>query len=469
MADKPPSGAPNKLWGGRFDPAARRSVQAAEFDRFSASFRYDRRLAHAESRGTRAWARALAAAGILSAGEAAALDAACARLIAELAAAPPPDDPGIEDVHTYVAQRLEAMAGPAARKLQTGRSRNEQVALDLRIYCLDLRPLCEQALGDLIAAFAAFARDHADVLIPGYTHLQRAQPVSLGHHALAYAEMLQRDRQRLAEAYARVAVLPLGSGALAGCSFPLDRQALARELGFTAITQNSLDAVADRDFAAELLFTLALLGIHLSRWAEDWIFYSSSECGWLALGDAFATGSSLMPQKKNPDALELIRGKSARQTGALLQMLVLLKGLPLAYNRDLQEDKESLFAALDTALGCLRIAAGVVATTAVRPQAAARAVADPALLATDLADLLVAQGVAFRDAHEIVGRIVSATLDADRDFRQLSPADLARLAPQLDPAAVAQLSAATSVARRNCLGGTAPEQVRAQAARLLAI
>ncbi len=467
MADKIPSGAP-KLWGGRFDPAARRGAQAAEFDRFSASFSYDRRLAHAEARGSRAWARALAAAGILNTGEAAALDAACAQLVAELAAAPPPDDPGIEDVHTYVAQRLEAMAGPAARKLQTGRSRNEQVALDLRLYCLDLRPACEQALGDLIAAFAAFARDHADVLIPGYTHLQRAQPVSFGHHALAYAEMLQRDRRRLADAYARVAVLPLGSGALAGCSFPLDRQALARELGFAAITQNSLDAVADRDFAAELLFTLALLGIHLSRWAEDWIFYSSAECGWLALGDAFATGSSLMPQKKNPDALELIRGKSARQTAALMQILLLLKGLPLAYNRDLQEDKESLFAALDTALDCLRIAAGVVTTAAVRPEAAARAVADPALLATDLADLLVAQGVAFRDAHEIVGRMVAATLDAGRDFRQLSPAELARLAPQLDPAAVAQLSAAASVARRNCIGGTAPEQVRAQAARLLA-
>ncbi|MGH9536155.1 MAG: lyase family protein, partial [Terriglobales bacterium] len=221
-------------------------------------------------------------------------------------------------------------------------------------------------------------------------------------------------------------------------------------------------------FAAELLFVCALLAVHLSRWAEDWIFYASSECGWLGLGDAFTTGSSLMPQKKNPDALELIRGKSARQIAALTQMLVLLKGLPLAYNRDLQEDKETLFAALDTALASLRIAAGVVAATSVRPEAAARAVADPALLATDVADLLVAQGVAFRDAHEIVGHLVAATLDAGRDFRRLSAAELAQLAPQLDPAAVQALSAAASVARRACIGGTAPEQVRAQATRLLA-
>lgn len=465
MPDKSSPGAA-KLWGGRF--GARDSPAAADFDRFSASFACDRRLALAEARGTRAWARALAAAGILNPAEAQALDHACAQLAAELAAGPPASRPQIEDVHTYVAQRLEAMAGAAARKLQTGRSRNEQVALDLRLYCLDLRPALETALDALVRACAQFAQQHAGVLIPGYTHLQRAQPVSLGHHALAYAEMLQRDRARLAGAYERLSVLPLGSGALAGCSFPLDREALARALGFAAISQNSLDAVSDRDFAAELLFVLALLGVHLSRWAEDWIFYASAECGWLLLGDAYATGSSLMPQKRNPDALELIRGKSARQIGALTQMLVLLKGLPLAYNRDLQEDKETLFAALDTALDCLRIAAGVVATTAVRPDAAARAVADPALLSTDLADLLVAQGVPFRDAHEITGRIVAATLDRGQDFRQLPAAELARLAPQLDPAAVTALSAAASAARRNGIGGAAPAQVRAQAARLLA-
>lgn len=468
MPDKRAAGAaprPPKLWGGRF--GARDSPAAADFDRFSASFACDRQLARAEARGTRAWARALAAAGILTAAEARALDQACAQLLAELSAAAPAADPAIEDVHTYVAQRLETLAGPAARKLQTGRSRNEQVALDLRLYCLDLRPALESALHALVRTFAHFAQQHADVLIPGYTHLQRAQPVSLGHHALAFAEMLARDRARLAGAYERLSVLPLGSGALAGCSFPLDREALARALGFAAISHNSLDAVSDRDFAAELLFILALLGVHLSRWAEDWIFYSSAECGWLLLADAFATGSSLMPQKKNPDALELIRAKSARQIGGLTQMLVLLKGLPLAYNRDLQEDKETLFAALQAALDCLRIAAGVVATTTVRPEAAARAVADPALLATDLADLLVAQGVPFRDAHEMTGRIVAATLDRGQDFRQLPAAELRRLAPQLDPAAVAALSAAASAARRNGVGGTAPAQVRAQAARLL--
>ncbi|MGH9507612.1 MAG: lyase family protein, partial [Terriglobales bacterium] len=272
MPPEPPAAAktePGRLWGGRF--GARDSAAAAAFDRFSSSFSYDRRLAHAEARGTRAWARALAAAGILTPPEAAALDAAAAQLAAELAGGPPPPDAALEDVHTYVAQRLEALAGPAARKLQTGRSRNEQISLDLRLYCLDLRPALDAGLRGLVAAFAAFAERHAAVLVPGYTHLQRAQPVSLGHHALAYAEMLQRDRARLADAYARVAVLPLGSGALAGCSFALDREALARELGLAAVSQNSLDAVSDRDFAAELLFALALLGVHLSRWAEDWI------------------------------------------------------------------------------------------------------------------------------------------------------------------------------------------------------
>ncbi|MHB8734780.1 MAG: argininosuccinate lyase [Terriglobales bacterium] len=451
----------SKLWGGRFANAS-----APAFERFSESFSYDRRLAQAEIRGSRAYAAALGRAAILSAEEVTALTAALDGLAQELGGAPPAENPALEDVHTYVAQELERRAGAAARKLQTGRSRNEQVALDLRLYLLDLQPALLGGLRELISALAAFAAQHAEVLIPGYTHLQRAQPISLGHHALAYAEMLLRDADRVQDACRRMAVLPLGSGALAGTPLAVDREALARELGFAAISQNSLDAVSDRDFAVELVFALALLGTHLSRWAEDWILYSSSEFGWLVMGDEFASGSSLMPQKKNPDALELLRGKSARQIGTLNQLLVLLKSLPLAYNRDLQEDKEAVFDALDTALGSLAVAAGVVRTTQVDAQRAAALVADPNLLATDLADLLVASGVAFRDAHETVGRIVSAAILAKRDFREFSAQELHAFAPQLDPAAVRALSASASVARRRQPGGTAVEQVKLQAERI---
>ncbi|HEY8055027.1 MAG TPA: argininosuccinate lyase [Terriglobales bacterium] len=452
-----------KLWGGRF-----REGPAEEFERFSESFAVDRRLAWAEAVGTRAHVRGLERAGVLSAAEAEALAAGCDQLAAEFAAGDPAPEAGVEDVHTYVAQRLLAVS-PAAAKLQTGRSRNEQVALDLRLWCRAQRPGLEEALRGLIAALAAFAEAHADCAIPGYTHLQRAQPVSLGHHALAYAEMLGRDLGRLRDAYARLdAVCPLGSGALAGNPWPSDRAAQAAELGFAAPSANSLDAVADRDFAVELTFACALLGVHLSRFAEDWILYSTAEFGWLKLGDGYATGSSLMPQKKNPDALELIRGQSARPLAHVQQLLVLLKGLPLAYNRDLQDDKLPLFDALDTARAVCRIAAGVVATTAVDAAAAAKAVADPALLATDLADLLVAGGVAFHEAHQIVGRMVAAAAEQGRDFRSFTAPELTVLGCPLAPEALRRLTVEASLARRNGVGGTAPAQVREQARRVAA-
>jgi len=457
----------DKLWGGRF-----REPSAAAFERFSESFGYDRRLALAEIRGSRAHAQGLAAAGVLDADEARQIETAFDRLEAEFQAAVPEPQPGVEDVHTYVFQRLEALAPAAARKLQTGRSRNEQVALDLRLYLIEQQPQLELGVRGLVQALAAFAHRHAEVIIPGYTHLQRAQPVSLGHHALAYAEMLLRDAGRLRDAYARLSVSPLGSGALAGTPYNLDRKAAAQQLGLKDITQNSLDAVSDRDFAVELVFVLSLLGVHLSRWAEDWILYSSSEFGWLVLGDAYATGSSLMPQKKNPDALELIRGKSARQIGNLTQLLVLLKGLPLAYNRDLQEDKEPVFDAVDTAAACLEIAAGVVATTGVDAARAARAASDPALLATDLADVLVAAGVPFHEAHQAVGAIVSRALEEGRDFREFTVAEVAACAPQLagkalDAAAWRALTPAVSLARRDVVGGTAVAQVQERARKLL--
>jgi argininosuccinate lyase len=449
-----------KLWGGRFQRPA-----AAAFERFSESFSYDRRLAAAELRGSLAWAGVLHRYGVLSAEEHNQLSAALRALLAEVRrnglpaaamaemtpAAPAGNvSPGgpkasamgseaavaIEDVHTWVFQEVERRAGAAARKLQTARSRNEQVSLDLRLYLLDERPRLFSAFAAALESLAGFAEAHAGALIPGYTHLQRAQPVSLGHWALAHAEMLLRDTERLADAYKRIDVLPLGSGALAGSTLPLNREALARHLGFSGVSRNSLDAVADRDFCAEFVFVLALAGVHLSRLAEDYILYSSSEFGFFIPGDEYATGSSLMPQKKNPDAMELVRGRSARQIGRLTQLLTLLKGLPLSYNRDLQEDKEAVFEALDTAAASLHIAAGVIATTEVNRTRAAAAAGDPALLATDLADLLVAAGVPFRSAHEAVGRIVSECAATDTDFRQL-PA--ARLQALVDDAAGANL------------------------------
>ncbi|MGH9393399.1 MAG: argininosuccinate lyase, partial [Terriglobales bacterium] len=284
-----------KLWGGRFQGAT-----DAGFEAFAGSFALDRRLAAAEVAGTRAHVNGLARAGVLAPAEAEALRAALARLELELEAGPPAEAAGVEDVHTWVAERLLAWAGAPARKLQTGRSRNEQVALDLRLYLKSARAGVDASLGRLLAALAAFADAHAEVIVPGYTLMKRAQPVSLVHHALAYAEMLLRDAGRIADAFARLDASPLGSGALAGAAWPMDRELAARELGFSRVTQNSLDAVADRDFAVELVFAFSLLGVHLSRWAEDWILYAAAEFGWLKLGDAYATGSSLMPQKKNP-------------------------------------------------------------------------------------------------------------------------------------------------------------------------
>lgn len=453
-----------KLWGGRFQRPT-----AAELERISESFSFDRRLAGAEIRGTRVHAHRLRQAGVLDAAELAALERGLDQLAAELDGGPPPAPAAgaPEDVHTYVFQRLLAAAGDAARKLQTGRSRNEQVALDLRLYLLDLRPEFERHFAALLTALAGFAEAHAEIVIPGYTHGQRAQPISLGHHALAYAEMLLRDRERFEQACRRLAVSPLGSGALAGAPLAYDRELAARELGLERASRNSLDAVGDRDFVAEIHFVLAQLGIHLSRWAEDWILYAGAEFGWLIIADEYATGSSLMPQKKNPDALELIRGKAARLAGNLMQSLVLQKGLPLAYNRDLQEDKPALFDSLDTARDCLALAAGVAASAGVDAGRAARAAADPALLATDLADLLVERGVAFHAAHAQVGRLIAAALAAgDADFRALPEAELQRFLPQLPAADVRALDAARCLARRDILGGAAPAQVRARAREL---
>ncbi len=449
-----------KLWGGRFAEAI-----APDMAAFNDSFAFDRRLYAEDVQGSIAWAQALGAAGLLTAEECAALETGLTQVHAEFAAGSFVPHPSDEDIHTAVERRLGELVGAAARKLHTGRSRNDQVATDLRLYCRTATAQLDTQLHHLQVALVQQAAQHTATLMPGYTHLQRAQPITFGHWCLAYVEMLARDRSRLADATHRLNVLPLGAGALAGNSMGVDRAQLAAALGFATISDNSLDAVSDRDFVAELLFIAALIGVHLSRMAEDLILYSSSEFGFIELADAYSTGSSLMPQKKNPDSMELLRGKSGRLTGNLLAILMVLKGLPLAYNKDLQEDKEPLFDSLDTLALGLRVAAAAVATLHVNAERM-HAALDSAMLATDLADVLVRQGVPFREAHGKVGQLVRRALALGVALPDLPLAELQAVQPDLDPAQVqAVFDLAQSVARKDSCGGTAPMQVAAQVAR----
>jgi argininosuccinate lyase len=369
-----------------------------------------------------------------------------------------------EDVHMAIERRLTELIGPVGGKLHTGRSRNDQVALDLRLW---LRAECDRqdaALAALQKALTAVARRHGDAVMPGYTHLQRAQPVLLAHHLLAYHEMLGRDRGRFRDCRARADEMPLGAGALAGAGFALDRAYTAGLLGFAGVSRNSLDAVSDRDAAVEFLAAAALTAVHLSRLAEEIVLWATDEFGFVRLPDAFATGSSMMPQKKNPDVAELVRGRTGRMIGALVALLTTLKGLPLAYNRDLQEDKGLLFDAAATLGDALRILAAMLPAL-VFDRARMAAASDGLLLATDLADLLVERGVPFRQAHEMVGGLVRHCLRTGTGIRDLDAATLREHAPLLELATVRALTPAASVARRRALGGTAPTQVRRALAR----
>ncbi len=364
-----------------------------------------------------------------------------------------------EDIHLAIERRLIAKIGEAGRKLHTARSRNDQVALDLRLYLRDALREVIAAVGELRSALIGLARRHVETIMPGYTHLQRAQPVSLAHHLLAYVEMLTRDRERFAQALARTDVMPLGAGALAATTLPIDRAMVARELGFARISANSIDAVSDRDFAVDFLSAAALAAIHLSRMSEEIILWSSNEFSFVSLPDEFSTGSSMMPQKKNPDLAELIRGKTGRVIGDLVAMLTILKGLPLAYNSDLQEDKERVFDALDTIQPALRLMAKL--WPALRfDRAAMRAAAGGFALATDVAEYLVEHGVAFREAHEIVGRLVRETAAAGATLEDLKPGDLRRYSPVFQADSAELLSPEKSLARRSIAGGPAPATVR---------
>jgi len=444
-----------QLWGGRF--SGKTDPRFAEFNN---SFRFDRRLFAADVTGSIAYCEALAGAGVLTGEEANQICDALAA-IREKGNADETyfNDTPAEDVHSFVEARLIESAGDLGRKLHTGRSRNDQVATDFRLWLRDAIDDLSAVIKDSQSALLDFAESNREVVIPGYTHLQRAQPVLLAHWCLAYFEMLARDRERLREARVRVNVLPLGSAALAGTSFPIDREALAGSLGFASVSRNSLDAVSDRDFCVEFLSACSLLMVHLSRLAEDIILYATTEFGLLELGDAIATGSSLMPQKKNPDSMELVRGKAGRVFGDLLALLTTLKGLPLAYNKDMQEDKEAVFDAYDTVSASLKISETVLRNISVNKERARASSATGYMNATELADYLVRKGMPFREAHEVVGKVVMRAIELGTELDQLSLSELREVSKLFNEDVHSVLTLKQTLGSKSQAGGTAPNAV----------
>jgi argininosuccinate lyase len=443
-----------KPWGGRFAAATDELVEA-----FTASIDFDKRLYREDIAGSVAHCRMLAAVGIIDQSEADIIVGGLGEIRDEIDRGEFAFRQDLEDIHMNVESSLREKVGPVAGKLHTARSRNDQVALDLRLYVRAAIMESGERLAALQETLLDLAQTHSEVVLPGYTHLQRAQPVTLAHHLLAYFEMFQRDGERLRDAYFRTNISPLGSGALAGVPYPLDREAVAQGLGMGGISRNSLDAVGDRDFVAEYIFAAALCQMHLSRLAEEVVLWSSAEFGFVELDDAFATGSSIMPQKKNPDVAELTRGKTGRVYGDLVAILTILKGLPLAYNRDLQEDKEALFDAVDTLLASLTVFRPLLATMRVRGEVTRRTADAGFALATDLADYLVRQGLPFRDAHAVVGGLVGQCVAAGKTFTDLTLADY-RQASDLFAADVLEITVESALAARDVPGGTAPARVR---------
>jgi argininosuccinate lyase len=451
-------GAPqgHTLWHGRYEQQAAESLR-----KLNDSFPFDKRLYQFDAKGSAAYAVALAKAGVLTDEESQAIVQGLEQVVAEFEAGTFLTAPGDEDIHTAAERRLGEIVGAAAGKLHTGRSRNDQIATDIRMWQADAILRLKLHLLALQRALLAQAGQHIDTLMPGYTHLRAAQPITAAHWLLSYLWMLTRDVKRLDACREATLVSPLGSGALAGTPYPIDRQSLAESMGFLAITANSLDGVSDRDFIVELLSAAALLMVHLSRFAEDVILYSSPQFGFVALDERFTTGSSLMPQKQNPDVLELARGKAGRVAGHLAGLLNTLKGIPSTYNKDLQEDKEPLFDTVDTLETLLPALTGVVDTMSFdskRMQAAL----DEGMLATDVADYLVRKGVPFREAHGIVGKLVRRSLDVDQPLSKLPLEDYRAVNPVFDQDVYGIFDFAASVARRSAPGGTAPEAVKLQ-------
>ncbi|MFN6964394.1 MAG: argininosuccinate lyase [Pyrinomonadaceae bacterium] len=446
-----------KLWGGRFT-----SGPDETFTEFNNSFRFDRRLFEADVEASIAHAEAIRGAGVLSEAELARIKKGLATLLkrsrdeSEFF-----DASDAEDVHSFIESELVKLVGDAGKKIHTGRSRNDQVATAFRLW---LRGETASLIGEIRRvqrSLVSAAERHEQAVIPGYTHLQRAQPVLWAHWCLAYFEMLKRDVERLGDALERINVLPLGSGALAGSGFAVDRAAVAKRLGFRAVSANSLDAVSDRDFAVEFVGACSLLMMHLSRMAEDLIIYCSTEFGFVELSDAVSSGSSLMPQKKNPDALELLRGKAGRVFGHHAALLAVMKGLPLAYNKDMQEDKEAVFDTVDTVRISLRSAAIVLDNLTVKEDRAAAAASIGYLNATDLADYLVKKGVPFREAHEAVGRAVLGAISRGKELHELSVEELKEYSPKIGDDAASALKLSSVLAAKNVEGGTSPKRVSA--------
>ncbi|MDH3685113.1 MAG: argininosuccinate lyase [Myxococcales bacterium] len=448
------AGNPRKPWGGRFSQETDPTVE-----RFTASVQFDRALARFDVRGSIAHAQMLAATGIIPAEDAAQLVGGLTAVLAEIDAGEFPFDPALEDIHMNIEARLRAQLGPVAGRLHTGRSRNDQVATDFTLYLREAALASRRALLVLRRVLLERAREHVDTVLPGYTHLQRAQPVRLAHHWLAFVELLGRDGDRFAALEGRLSRCPLGAGALAGSTLPLDREATARALGFEAPTANSMDSVAARDGALEFLAAGAICLVNLSRISEELVMWSTAEFGFVELADAFSTGSSLMPQKKNPDIPEIVRGKAGRGIGNLVALLTVVKGLPLTYNRDLQEDKEPVFDTAATLRDCLEVTAGALATLEVREAAMRAAAEDPLLLATDLAEALVRENVPFREAHEAVGKLVQHCVSKGADLRTLSQSDLAEFHPAFPASAAELVDLERALELRDGIGGTSRRRV----------
>jgi argininosuccinate lyase len=457
MSDDKPA---DKLWGGRFSEPTDAFVED-----FTASVGFDRRLYRQDIAGSIAHATMLARAGVLSDDDARQIVAGLEAIRDDIEAGRFDWSVGLEDVHMNIEARLTERVGDVGKRLHTGRSRNDQVATDIRLWLRDEIDVVNATLRRLMQGLTGLAEREAETLLPGFTHLQVAQPVTFGHHVLAWFEMLRRDHQRLADCRKRVNVMPLGAAALAGTSYPIDRTVTAELLGFDGVAENSLDAVSDRDFAIEFCAAASLVMMHLSRMAEELVLWSSAQFAFVTLPDRFCTGSSIMPQKKNPDVPELVRGKSGRVYGHLVSLLTLMKSQPLAYNKDNQEDKEPLFDAVDTVKDCLRAFADMLPELGVDAGRMRSAARQGFATATDLADYLVRKGMPFRDAHEVVGRAVRLGVESGRDLAEMTLEELQGFSPTIEADVFEVLSLEGSVAARDHLGGTAPAQVRAATTR----
>jgi argininosuccinate lyase len=448
-----------KLWGGRFTKAADKTVEG-----FTASLSFDRRLYKQDIQGSIAHARMLGRQGIISAEDAGAIEQGLTEILAEIEAGEFPFRQEFEDIHLNIERRLTEKIGLAGGRLHTARSRNDQVVTDVHLWVKTEITAIQALVSDMQGVLVDRATEHRDVIMPGYTHLQRAQPILLSHHLLAYFWMLERDQGRLTDSRRRADISPLGAGAMAGTTFPIDREFTATELGFASVYPNSMDAVSDRDFIIEFLAAAAICQMHLSRLCEELVNWSSTEFGFVEMDDSYATGSSIMPQKKNPDVAELVRGKTGRMYGNLMAVLTVLKGIPLTYHSDLQEDKQRLFDAVDTLKACLKVTAGMVATVKFNTERMAGAVRQDFSNATDLADYLAKQGMPFREAHEVVGKLVLYCIQEGKFLADCTLPEFQRFAAQIGPDIYVAIAPETCVNLRTSAGGTAPAEVAKQLA-----